>query len=104
MTDTTALDTMKRAELEAHATTVGVDDPKSFRSVDELKAAILAAGSADTGRTNAGVNSPNQDSGVVQTNVTQDVDTVDAEPKQRIGVYIVNGIEVDPNGKPLDNT
>jgi len=103
MSDSTALDQMSRADLETHAATVGVD-PREHRKIDDLRAAILVAGEPTTGATEAGVNSPNQDSGVVQTlTLGNDADTVDVQPEQRIGVYIVNGVEVDPNGKPLDS-
>lgn len=103
MSDSTALDQMSRADLETHAATVGVD-PKEHRKVDDLRAAILAAGAPTTGATAGGVNSPNQDSGNVQTlNLGNEPDAVDAQPEQRIGVYVVDGVEVDPNGKPLDS-
>lgn len=101
MSNTTPLDQMKRSDLEVHAKAVGIDDPKAFRTADELRAAVLEAGEPGSGGTLAGVNSPHQDSGVVQTQTVQHASAVNAQPKQRIGVYMVDGVEVDPNGTPV---
>lgn len=105
MAEVPNLSAMKRDELEAYAATVGIADPASFGSVADLRAAIQAAPAVGKGavvpRTNAGVNSPGQDSGVVQTNLAPNEGTVDAQEGQKVGVYIVDGQKVDPNGKPV---
>lgn len=112
MADPPNIESMTREQLNAHAPTVGVDNPESFGTKAELIAAIQTAQpnrdpgidtTAGVTATHAGVNSPGQDSGVIETNglLDQGTGAEDAQPKQRVGVYIVDGQTVDANGKPV---
>ena len=112
MADTPNIESMTREQLNAHALTVGIENPESLGTKAEVIAAIQTAHpdrnpgidtTAGVTATNAGQNSPGQDSGVIETNgiLDQGTGADDAQPKQRVGVYIVDGQTVDANGKPV---
>lgn len=89
--------TMSRDDLEAIARERGIADPDAFGNKAELIAAIEAA-SGDV------PNPGTTQVGTVQTGDT--VVTVAETPFQPVRAdgrpfYLVDGIEVDPNGKPI---